>query len=199
LQKNSIFALAILLDLMDADQEQFLKDELSSLVLMATVQRAKVYAPNSPEQNKRGFQTGLRSKLEDLATQYKNEVDEETHIQNIIQLSDSLTQDHKDILNGGRFRIGTAQKALNLYLKYLWCLGKIPRPPHCPFDFQIIGKLTDYKGPSWTTLDLAGDYRGLVAAAKRAAKGVSLATWELQTYNNAQPPGAVDAQLTAHP
>ena len=183
---------------MDADQEQFLKDELSSLALMATVQRAKVYAPKKPEQNRRAFQTGLRSRLEDLATQYKNEVDEETHIQNIVHLSDSLTQDHKDILNGGRFRIGTAQKALNLYLKYLWCLGKIPRPPHCPFDFQIIGKLTDYNGPSWTTLDRVDDYRSLVGAAKRAAKAVSLATWELQTYNNAQPRATVDVQLAAH-
>ena len=175
---------------MDADQEQFLKDELSSLALMATVQRAKVYIAETPEQRRRGFQVGLRTKLEELATHYENGVDEETHIQNIVQLSDGLTRDHKEILNGGRFRIGTAQKALNLYLKYLWCLGKIPMPPHCPFDFQIIGKLSDYKGPSWTALDLADDYRNLVAAVKVAAKGVPLATWELKTYNNAQPRAA---------
>lgn len=39
------------------------------------------------------------------------------------------------------FRIGSAQKALNLYRKYLWCLGYIPFPPHCPFDATIIDQL----------------------------------------------------------
>jgi hypothetical protein len=39
------------------------------------------------------------------------------------------------------FRVGTAQKALNLYLKYLWCLGEIKTPPHCPFDRGIIQML----------------------------------------------------------
>ena len=121
---------------MDADQEQFLRDELFSLTLMATVQRARVYRPKTPEQTRRAFQAALRSKLEEVARHYEKEVGEETHIGNIVKLSDSLTRAHKDILNSSRFRIGTAQKALNLYLKYLWCLGKIPRPPHCPFDFR---------------------------------------------------------------
>ena len=166
---------------------------------MATVQRARVYRPKAPERTRRTFQGALRSKLEEVARLYEKEVEEETHIGNIVELSRSLTRAHKDILNSGRFRIGTAQKALNLYLKYLWCLGKIPRPPHCPFDFQIIAKLSEYKGPKWTALDLEKDYRNLVAAARAKARDVPLAVWELQTYNNAQPRAAADAPRAARP
>ena len=73
-----------------------------------------------------------------------------------------------------------------MYLKYLWCLGKIPQPIHCPLDSQIIAKLSTYKGPRWTELDREEDYRKLVEAAKLKAQGIPLATWELQAYNHAR-------------
>ena len=183
---------------MDVDQERFFRDELFSLTLMATVQRAGVYKAKVPEHSRRAFQATLRSKLEQVARDYEHEVEEETHIQNIVEFSDSLTQRHKNILNGSRFRLGTAQKALNLYLKYLWCLGKIPRPPHCPFDFRIIAKLSTYKGPKWTDLDHEKDYRNLIAAAKSKAQGIPLAVWELQTYNNIQLRAGGDAPQATH-
>ena len=47
-------------------------------------------------------------------------------MRNIVALSEGLSEDHADILAGKRFRVGTAQKALNLYLKYLWCLQNSP-------------------------------------------------------------------------
>ena len=84
-----------------------------------------------------------------------------------------------------RIRIGSAQKALNLFLKYLWCIGEAPEPPHCPFDFQIISKLPPAVRCNWTELDSIETYRALVAAAKTAAAGQSLAEWELAEYNGA--------------
>lgn len=172
---------------MDAHRDQFLRDEIFSLTLMATVGRADVYTPGLSEKARKAFQSTLRSQLEQIAQGYGTEVSEEAHIQNILGLSAGLTAAHANVLQGRRFRIGTAQKALNLYLKYLWCLEKIPTPPHCPFDFQIIAKLPAYSGPSWTALDSENDYRTLVAAAKAKAQGILLAVWEVQTYNNAQP------------
>ena len=172
---------------MDACQEQFLRNELFSLTLMATVQRAGVYAPGSREKNRREFQTTLRGQLESTAEGYANQVTEEEHIRSIVDLAARLTSSHANVLKNGRFRIGTAQKALNLYLKYLWCLGKIGPPPHCPFDFQILKTLPNYTGPSWTKLDREEDYRALVEAAKAKAQGSSLAAWELRTYNGAEP------------
>jgi hypothetical protein len=172
---------------MDAHQEQFLRDEIFSLTLMATVGRANVYTPGLSERERKTFQSTLRSQLEEIVKEYATEVSENAHIQNILRLSTYLTTTHANVMQGGRFRIGTAQKALNLYLKYVWCLGKIPAPPHCPFDFQIIARLPAYTGPNWTVLDSENDYRTLVTAAKARTQGVSLAVWELQTYNNAQP------------
>jgi hypothetical protein len=172
---------------MDLHQEQFLKDELLSLTLMATVQRADVYTHGSPEKKRKAFQKALRSCLEELARSYYQQVSEETHVQNIVGLSNGLSSIHGSVLRNRRFRIGAAQKALNLYLKYLWCLGMISAPPHCPFDSRIIGRLSEYIGPRWTALDSENDYRALMNAAKAAANGLSLAAWELQTYNNSQP------------
>ncbi len=63
-----------------------------------------------------------------------------------------MTTEFKDILFGNGFRVGIAQKALNLYLKYLWCLGKITEPPHCPFDSIIISEIKC--NIKWTEMDL---------------------------------------------
>lgn len=170
---------------MDEHQEQFLRDEFFSLTLMATVQMAHVYVPDANADAKWKFQKALRSSLEHLEAFYCETVSEEDHIRNVVALSEGLSTDHADVLAGRRFRIGTAQKALNLYLKYLWCLGKVPAPPHCPFDFRVITKLPECRGMSWTALDDPVQYRKLVAAAKAKAGSMSLAVWELRTYNDA--------------
>lgn len=170
---------------MNAGQEQFLRDELFSRTLMATVQRAGIYKPNSKERERRVFRLALRMQLEQIAQGYKTKVSEEAHIKNILGLSTHLSAVNRGVLQNSRFRIGTAQKALNLHLKFLWCLGKVPEPPHCPFDSQIIAKLSAYKGPRWTILDTGEDYRNLITAAKAEARGASLAAWELETYNSA--------------
>ena len=56
-------------------------------------------------------------------------------------MGDRLGKDHGDVLNGGKLFFGVAQKALNIYLKYLWCSNFDVRPPHCPFDYDIISRL----------------------------------------------------------
>lgn len=168
---------------MDKHQEQFLRDELFSLTLMATVQRAHVYLPNADAKAKSNFQKALRSSLERLEAAYSDMVSEEDHIRNIAALAEELSRGHADVLAGKRFRFGTAQKALNLHLKYLWCVGKMPVPPHCPFDFRVIAKLPECRGTSWTALDDPAQYRALVTAAKAKAGSTPIAIWELRTYN----------------
>lgn len=169
---------------MDEDQEQFLRDEFFSLALMATTQMVQIYDREATEASKQGFRDALRARLDELSVAYAEDVNEQTHIENIEQLANDLSEHHRDALDGGRFRIGRAQKALNLYLKYLWCVGLINEPPHCPFDANIIGQLDTYNGPVWTALDDLVDYQALVAAAEVEANGVSLAVWELDEYNN---------------
>jgi hypothetical protein len=167
---------------LDAHKDRFLKHELFSPTLMAAVQRAKVYALNAPEKERRRFQASMRSRLEKPAAIYANQVTEAAHIRNIVKLSAELASAHAKVLNNGQFRIGTAQKSLNLHLKQVWRLGMIPAPPHRPFDFQIIGNLPNYSGPSWTSLNSEEGGRDLIKAAKAEAHDSSLAAWELRTY-----------------
>jgi hypothetical protein len=169
---------------MNTDQAKFLKDEFFSLTLMGTVQRADVYARDSDSRARNAFQRALRRRLEELAPRYRKQVTEEEHIKNIKELSEKVSAEHGDALMNRRFRIGPAQKALNLYLKYLWCIGEIPPPPHCPFDYWIIQEVLglDMK---WTCLDDFAEYWQLVEAARKKAKahGLSLPEWELKLYN----------------
>ncbi len=89
------------------------------------------------------------------------------------------------ILKSNRFRIGTAQKILNLYLKYLWVLGWIPEPLHCPFDSIVITELGLDPGIKFTKFDSGEDYRRLVTMAAQNAKDaeLSIAQWELKLWN----------------
>ena len=43
--------------------------------------------------------------------------------------------------SGGSQQVHHKVLANCLYLKYLWCLGEICRPPHCPFDRMVIEEL----------------------------------------------------------
>lgn len=164
---------------------EFLYSEFFTLTLMGTVQRNKIYKDGVAERERKAFQIALKQNLLEISKQYKKPVSESDHELNIIQLADQLTASHKAILFNDRFRIGTAQKALNLFLKYLWCAGEIAEPPHCPFDFIIIQKLpNELHSNKWTKVDDIKIYRKLVAAAKACAAPISLAEWELSAWNS---------------
>jgi hypothetical protein len=84
----------------------------------------------------------LKSKLRSLAWQYySRKVDDVTHIRNIAALARFVSTTSGVFLNGGTLFFGVAQKALNLYLKCLWCWDPNFIPPHCPFDDKIIKSL----------------------------------------------------------
>lgn len=86
------------------------------------------------------------------------------------------------ILKNGTYKYGVAQKLLNLALKYYWCLGYIPEPPHCPVDRIIIDK-TQLKGKvNWTEIEDEHEYRQVIEAVRKIAGTESLARWELLNY-----------------
>jgi hypothetical protein len=104
---------------------------------------------------------------------------------NIKNLAQTLSKKYPEALHGSRFRIGSAQKALNLYLKMLWCLDRIPTPPHCPFDAIVLSHIPGCQSVRWTQLDSLPEYQRIVRCARSAANGVSLAEWELHLYTSA--------------
>lgn len=169
---------------MDPQQMLFLLSEFFQLTLGATVRRARAYADGLGEADRAPLRASLRARLDQLWPTYAVPVPEAQHLTNIRQLADGLSAEHPLLLREGRFRIGPAQKALNLYIKYLWCAGLLRvAPPHCPFDFFVINRLGLHI--RWTELDSMADYEQLVAAARAAAAahGAGLAQWELKLYN----------------
>jgi hypothetical protein len=167
-------------------KEKFLLNQIFSMTLGATVQRSSTYRKNKTEKDRVDFCRDLHTLLMVLAEQYREKVTEAEHLKNIKRLADELTQKHAEVLYDRRFRIGSAQKALNLYLKYLWCMGRVVLPPHCPIDGIVLDKLanaTDYKKTAWTKLDSIAAYEEIISKAKEVAGKLPLPEWEMQFYN----------------
>ena len=156
-------------------------------------QHAKVYVEKlkDTDSRKTALRADLRELLISLGAEYTKPVTEIQHCKNIQRLAGNLTNKYarQGLLRNDRFRIGIAQKALNLYLKYLWCLEEIPTPPHCPIDRQIVYAL-HIPGKerilyNWTKLDDIEKYSDLIAKCKQKAKDegkASVADWELSEW-----------------
>ena len=165
-------------------QQAFIAREIFSLVVAATFQHNPTYSKNnSPEPARVDFRADLRQRLEVLAIRYKQVVPDCEHLENIVALSDGLSEAHKHILEGGRFRIGSTQKALNLFIKYQWCMGQAKIPPHCPIDAIILERIPGCENVRWTKLDSLKTYIEIINKARVQAGGMSLAEWELQVFN----------------
>lgn len=165
----------------------FLEEVFLSNSISAALGRSSTYeSPSSA--NSEALGKVLRSELCELVKEYASPVLEESHIQNIAKLAHHVTGCCAPLLKGGYLRFGVAHKALNLYLKFLWCAGRIPAPPHCPFDGKVIAELhklrklpANLRDLSWTQMNEA-TYRELVSAAKERLKDEPLAKWELRTW-----------------
>ena len=167
-----------------AARRDYVNTELSPLTLTAVTQRGRVYRPALSESDRRPVHKTLRELLLDASTQYTNGgVSEVQHAANIEHIAQTMTQHHAAVLRGGKFRIGSAQKALNLPLKYRWCLGEIPMPPHCPFDAYVLRAIPGCQTRSWTAIKSIEQYADLVAAAHTVDGERPLAEWELSVYN----------------
>ena len=174
------------------EKKKFLINQAIATSIIAAFQHAGVYdsglKDNDPSKN--SLRKELAHRLRSLGEKYHEPVTGEQHCQNIEDLADTLTETYKGtgLLRNDRFRIGIAQKALNLYLKNLWCLDEIATPPHCPLDRQIIDKL-DLKSKrseyDWTKLDDIEKYKELISLGDKKARekgSRNIAEWELEVY-----------------
>src|SRR5258706_16124632 len=80
-----------------------------------------IFSSLSTKEERIRFSIALCLKLDDLKSSYNFGVSEIEHLDNIENISDDLSIMHGAALYSGRYRIGVAQKALNLSLKYWWC------------------------------------------------------------------------------
>jgi hypothetical protein len=167
---------------MDAAKERFLRNEFLTMSLLGALGRSRTYSADASDEDKARFRIAFRERLDKASRVYESTVSEDKHCSNMISISEDLTPKFRHCLRSGRLRLGIVQKALNLYLKYLWCVNLIPRPPHCPFDSIVISNLPDCGDINWTSLDTIEEYKKLVAAAQRVYSDKSLSEWELDLW-----------------
>ena len=169
---------------MEEEKLKFINNEILTLTILGGLGRGyPVYRTGIQENDKNDFKIFLREQLHEYGRKYGNNVSEKDHIENIKKITQDTTKKYSKILRDNKFRIGRTQKLLNLYLKYLWVLNKIPEPPHCPFDRKIIEELD--LDVNWTKLDSIDDYKKMVEKARSIARdnNVSIAEWELKMWS----------------
>jgi hypothetical protein len=166
-------------------KETYLNNEIWTLTFGAAFQRANVYEKSATDDSKKQeFKQNTRAFIENklIPIYKKGKVDETTHVKCITQLND-FTKAYQNILNVGKLNIGVSQKLLNLYLKYLWCLGRIDTPPHFPVDRRIQEILGFADIISWTKVTKVEDYMKIIDQSKKhLGKHKSLAELELNVY-----------------
>lgn len=162
----------------------FINSEIWILVFGGAFQRAKVYKEGINEGKRKEFREYLIQYIEsELYPQYKAEVSEEEHIVNIERFIIHANR-KAELLKDNVFRFGVAQKLVNLFLKYHWCLGNIACPPHFPID-RIIQEKLKIPITAWTEMDDVSQYLSIISVAREisSAEGQSLAQWELMNFS----------------
>ena len=94
--------------------------------LNASLQRNKTYNNGGSKSSRFELKEFWKKLLIKESKNYYVRKNSEYHNDAILRISNKMTFKYSHILHNNRFRIGTAQKSLNLYLKCLWCLGEIP-------------------------------------------------------------------------
>ncbi|WP_396269502.1 hypothetical protein [Ideonella sp.] len=169
-------------------QQRFLYSEVAILAWGASVQRANLYNSAIPAKDRASdsFRASVLSFIEtQLLSSYKTGCSEAAHIANIERLVEFATAEGGKLLGPDGYKFGVAQKLLNLLLKYLWCLGHVAEPPHCPVDRLILAKTSHRNKLNWTEITAASEYKDAINAIRIVAKAadLSLPQWELQFYS----------------
>lgn len=155
-----------------------------SNAIQSALQRNKTYKDFCSYEVRDRFRAALATQIRMEAPRYALPVDEVQHCQTIKRIADMVSQRCGDCLVNGRLRYGTAQKAFNLYLKFLWRLGKVAKPPHCPVDSTVLAE-AGIEG-AWTKCDSQSEYLEWIRRLRSKAKPLDLAEWEYQVWQRNQ-------------
>ena len=130
----------------------------------AAIQRANVYSAAALQAGKNAFREDLKAWLKHLGSRYLTwEYDGKKYCDEIASLKTYLNARHGAILNGGKVKIGVCQKAITLYLKYLWLLGDDSKKPiYATLDRGIMNLAGVTNPPNWTELDNIQAYERVV-------------------------------------
>ncbi len=170
----------------------FIRREFLTLSINGAFQHNHVYEAQVSQDQKTVLKEEIYEELNKIVTEYNQSdinIDCETHITKIegfrtwLEGKTEIIRPEKHGEDGATF--GTAQKLLNLYLKYMWCLGILNKiPPHCPLDSIILQKTLGLK-ERWKKMS-KGQYDVITKKMPNIEK---IAEWELmewEEYRNKQ-------------
>lgn len=153
--------------------------------IRAALRRNPTYQNDISQRDRGQFREALKTRLRNYSFNYQEIVADKDHLQRITEICDQLSNQYGHILLEKRLRIGTVQKALNLYLKFLWCLELLQEePPHCPVD-RVILATAGIMG-NWTQLDDIDLYMDWINQLRQVAQNQgypTLSAWEISVWS----------------
>ena len=161
--------------------DEFIKKIILGRTIQAAFQRGKVYPDGLSQKAKDDLKNSIKEELVRISGKYVNEVSEEKHLRNIEVLSQTITRKHKRKLKNGCLRIGTAQKLLNVFIKFLWCLGAAKEPKHCPIDRIVLRQIKSDR--KWTDLKSIKEYKEIISEIRKHIHNETVARWEWTLWN----------------
>jgi hypothetical protein len=164
-------------------QKRFISYELGLLTIKAALstrdKEFTIYKETIKSHQRTPAKKAIREVLDEIESKYSPVLSPEDHVKYIENTAKDLTNKVGKYLKGDRFRIGVAQKLINMHLKYLWCSNVIGEPPHCPID-GIIRDKARLIDPSfsydWVKSDCIEEYKSAVMSLE------SIAQWELHEF-----------------
>lgn len=166
---------------MNKNKEEFIKNEIFLLTIMGAFARNNIYKNSVSENERLQFRNDIKSILLKLEERYRNKLPKIEHLSVLSKFKKDIDNKGKNILKESSISFGTAQKLVNLYLKYLWCIGFIEEPPSCPIDSIILKKIKDYK-TRWTTMT-EEQYKLTIKKIEQKKGDKSIANWELEEFS----------------
>ena len=173
------------------EQKRFIAYELGLLTIKAALstrdKRYTIYKNDIKAHQRKPAKDAIRDVLAEIETKYDTMLSDMEHVQYISDTAAKLTNDIGQYLRNDEFRVGIAQKLINMHLKYLWCSGVINEPPHCPIDGIIRDKVKveypdfDY---DWISSNSIEEYKSAVTILRQQAerKDQTISQWELSEF-----------------
>lgn len=170
-------------------------EKAAALAIRAAVERNPTYKSGITKKEKSDIHKTWTKLLIDKLDKYKKCQGKKAFIKDVKDIYNKMNSDKFKRLfsNNGRgkddkypkeFRIAHAQKSLSIFLKHMWFnIEDMPEPPVCPIDGVIL-KAVGSNG-AWTKLNDLKTYTNYLDEVEKFAnaKGMSLAKWELITWN----------------
>jgi hypothetical protein len=171
-------------------------ERAKAAAVTAASQHNVLYASGVDQRERRDVRVHWMRLLDELASKYTHSVSASEYESDIATLQAEMNRrfvgrfyaaEHPRYHYEPGFRVSHAQKSLSVYLKHLWCLGKIERPPECPVDSVVLRKAGLVgRDTRWALVNTIEQHRlqiGLLET-KAADVGLSLAEWELSAWSS---------------